>query len=87
MALQKDEEIRKTKIFIGTALKYGLSESKEDSFRRLNEKNPEKFKRKLSEDIQKNMRIHTAEIISGSMWEEDFNEIFAEVVKLYEEVE
>ena len=84
MAIIKEEETKTIKKFSGTAYTFKLTENQEDSYKNLLEKNPDKAKLKVAQQVQKQMRKHTANIIEGEIFDEDYKEIYEEVIKLLE---
>lgn len=85
MAIIKDEETKTTKIFSGVAFTFKLTETQEDGYKNLLERKPDKAKLKLAQQIQKQMRKHTPNIIKGELFDEDYKEIYEAVIKLLEE--
>jgi len=90
MVLIKDEETKNYKNYLGTAFAFKLSEDKENAFKRKFEKfgGTEKYKvceLKMANFIQRSMHKKSKDLVTGDIWQEDFNEIFTEMKRLVEE--
>lgn len=85
MVIIKDTETRVKKVFRGTAFTFKLGESKEKEIRRklLKDKIKES---EIGNIVQKGMKKHTPDVITGQIWQEDFNDIFAEVMNVVKTV-
>lgn len=78
----KDTETRHKKIFIGESFTYKLSEGTEEHFKMKYKKDPAKAEAMVTNHIQRAMRKHTPENVSGETWEQDANDIFKAVIEV-----
>jgi len=82
MATIVTEEIKKSKLFQGTAFRYKLGETKRIKFKRaLEKKSGEKVQAEVLLDIQKSMRKYAETFIKGKLFDEDCDEITYAVMK------
>lgn len=82
MAIIKEEEVKESKILKGTAFSFRLSDTQEEKYKNMVQRNANKASLKIAQQIQRQMRKHTSDIIKGAIYDEDFNEIFEEVRKI-----
>jgi len=62
-----------------------MSESKENQWKRKYKKNPRKFPDTVSAEIQMGMRKYRPAVVESKIWEEDWHDLFYEVMKIISE--